>query len=188
MPHKLLFIKTETTGLPKTRDECNTENYDKFPRLLAIYYRTGYFDKKQRKVIIEESKNILIKPKFKIPAIATKINGITQDIAKEHGYSIKKVLKKIRELITSAVYIIGHNILFDINTIQSEFIRNKIDFNCLQDKKKIDIIAFNHEYDRPKLLTLYQKLYGEDTKKPHSRKSNVNIVVKCFEKLLIKQL
>ena len=77
--------------------------------------------------------------------------------------------------------IVGHNINFDFNILKGEIIRNNLDINI--DLLKVDTINFFHNYDYPKLGDLYIKLFGREFKKSHPRKSNINIIIKCFEYL-----
>jgi DNA polymerase-3 subunit epsilon len=102
-----LFLETETTGLNTGKDRivqlstrlvCPTESQDH---------------------------NQLIRPdNFVIPATATKIHGITNQVATVEGISIAQALDDLSLHIQQADIIVGHHIEFDIAIIVAEARRN----------------------------------------------------------------
>lgn len=188
MPKKIVFLNIETTGLLPKNTVINKENIDKFPYLQALHLKWGYYDKKNKKVIIDNSLYTIIKPdNFEIPNYVTKIHGITPEIANTKGSNIKLVLNKFIEIIKDAYSIISYQTVFRLKCLKVELMRHN--FECNFDKYKIiDLYDFNHNYNYPKLEDLYYNLYDKQFKKSHPRKSNINIMIKCFEYLYNKYI
>ena len=44
-------------------------------------------------------------------------------------------------------------------------------------------MTFHHKFDYLKLDDLHMKLFDQQFKKSHHRKSNINIIIKCFDYL-----
>ncbi len=184
MGKKVMFINTETTGLPKKDlDKVDEETVDIFPRMVSFHMKVGEWNKKEKKMEIEKKLYCIVKPdEFTIPKFASKINMISQKDALEKGSDIRKILDIFVENLDGVKFLAGHNVMFDINVLQAELIRYGYDTDLYQ-YKTIDTINFGHEYDYPKLDKLHKLLFGQPFKKSHPRKSNINVIIKCFEKL-----
>lgn len=188
------FLNTETTGLPPKKTSIVTKkNVNKFPHLVAIHIKFGYYDKDTRQIRILKSVYSIIKPNgYTIPSDVSNIHGITTEYATENGLDIDIVLNEINEILVgnrdleTTTSIITHNSKFHLNIINSEFIRNGIPFD-LTKYKIIDLVNFRHDLTYPKLDGLYESLYGKKFNKSHPRKSTINIIIKCFEKLYTKK-
>ena len=183
---RILFLNTETTGLPgKNIKNITEDNINKWPNLVTLHYKIGTYDNENKKIIIDKSNYLLIKPdKYKISEEAVNIHHITTKYATENGIEIKDVLSTLFDDIklNKIKIIIGHNISFDLNILNAEFIRNKIEYN-FEKFKIIDIMTFHHKFDYLKLDDLHIKLFDRQFKKSHPRKSNINIIIKCFDYL-----
>lgn len=186
----LIFINTETNGLPKKGVyDVNEKTYDKWPNLVSLHYKIGTFNKKNNNIEIKQKKYYLVKPKdFRISKESIKFHGITNKKANKDGNQINLVLKKLKKDMekNNVKIIVGHNINFDINVLKAELIRNNLDLNL--NLVKVDTINFFHKYDYPKLGDLHVKLFGREFNKSHPRKSNINIIIKCFEYLYVEHI
>ena len=99
----LLFIDTETTGLNTGID-----------RIVQLSTRLVLPNGSQ-------DYNQLVRPgNFAITAAATRIHGITAQVASLHGTSITQVLEDLSRQIEQADIIVGHNVEFDIAIIIAE--------------------------------------------------------------------
>src|SRR5690554_1321198 len=103
-----LIFDTETTGLPRNFAAPITD-LDNWPRLVQLAWQrhdeTG-------KLI--SSGNYIIRPEgFTIPFNSEKIHGISTQRAQEEGEDLSLVLKKFRDEIAKAQFLIGHNVGFD---------------------------------------------------------------------------
>lgn len=180
---QVLFVNCETTGLPKKNGTVTKDNIDNWPRLVSLHLKVGHFDKESKKIVIGRKLYCIVKPDgYHIPKISTKFHMITNEIAEKKGNNIRKCLDEFVKILSTVKFIVGHNVMFDINTIQAELLRYNYNVD-LYKYDLIDTINFRHEYEYPKLENLYELLFGRKFKKSHPRKSNINIIIKCFEKL-----
>ena len=137
-----LIFDTETTGLPKdfTKPISDFDNWS-FARCVQIGWQ---LHDKYGKLI--DVGNDIIKPDdFDIPQISVKIHGITNEKANKCGISIKDSLEKFTSALKQAVFLIGHNVKFDINVIGSEYYRIQND-SPLTDFKIIDTMKTTVDY------------------------------------------
>ena len=119
-----LIFDTETTGLPNDFKAPITDT-DNWPRVIQLAWQ---LHDKTGKLI--EHKDFLIKPDgFNIPIASEDIHGISTELALEQGESISNVIKSFSETLSKAQFIVGQNVLFDINVLGSEFIRLKKGFS-----------------------------------------------------------
>ena len=113
-----LIFDTETTGLPKdfSAPISDTQNW---PRCIQLAWQ---LHNSLGELI--ETKNYIIKPDgFSIPFNSQKIHGISTERALNEGWPINLVLKDFSNALSQTQYFVGHNILFDLNIIFSEFFR-----------------------------------------------------------------
>jgi DNA polymerase III subunit alpha len=184
------FLNIETTGLPpKKISSVTKQNADKFPRLVSLHLKFGYYDKNTRQINIIRSVYSIIKPNgYLIPLEVANIHGITNDFATENGLDIDIVLNEIKEIFIGnrdmplTTSIITHNSKFHLNILKAELLRNDINFDFTR-YKIIDLVNFRHGLSYPRLDELYETLYGKKFNKSHNRKSTINVIIKCFEKL-----
>ena len=205
-----LFFDTETTGL--FIDESKSMNpfrnqvlYNSLrssllrqPHLVQLSWITTDKDCN----IISQHDYIIQPQGFCIPPEATRIHGITTEIAKEKGTPIKEVIEKFMEDVYAANTLVGHNIEFDKKVINTELIRlglnneyddmNSYDFMSKESictmKKSIlycEIPSGNyyHPYKQPKLQELHKKLFGYEFEDAHNSMSDVTATLKCFKEM-----
>lgn len=129
---KILFLDTETTGLPDYRRKYGTyKDLVKFSgcRLLMLSYSLYEIPKFESKDYEENLRkcNMLLKKTYIIKCIkvaATEIHGITQEDS-DKGHCVNDVLSELINDITreKVELIVGHNIAFDDDVINSELFR-----------------------------------------------------------------
>lgn len=105
---KLLLFDTETTGLPKTRDNA-TRGADNWPHLVSIAW-----------IVIENNEILkseyhIVNPEWGIPEESTKIHGITYEQAAAEGEPLKDIIQKF--LNEPHDMLVAHNLNFDLNVI-----------------------------------------------------------------------
>jgi DNA polymerase III epsilon subunit-like protein len=114
MSKTILFLDTETTGLPTNWKAP----YDQWPRMVSIagqLYINGEY---------EAGFEYIIKPDgYEIPKEASDIHGITQEIALEKGEDISFAMPWINGYINRADLIVFHNASFDVGIISGEQMR-----------------------------------------------------------------
>lgn len=186
---RIMFIDTETTGLPQTIGFDNyhhpsiVEKYNS-SRVIEIgylIYENGKLDKEFNSLVVPD--NFVISNSH--------IHGITQADAENKGNSIVEVFASLLKDLENVDYIIGHNIMFDINIILAECYRykfekliNKIEktqTKCTQKigKKKMSL------YKYPKLIELYKFLFSNELKQDHRALSDAKACADCYFKMVL---
>ena len=188
-----LTFDSETTGLPKNF-KAPISDSENWPRLVQLAWQ---INDKEGKLI--NNKSFLIKPdNFTIPYNSEKIHGISTQIALEKGIGIIIALKDFEEDLKKCKYIIGHNINFDKNILGAEFYRKNIESNLLN-KISIDTGHISKQYcnlkgglggglKMPKLIELYEILFGKKFSDAHDASYDVNATAKSFFYLLKKEV
>lgn len=192
-----LFIDTETTGL-SLNDNLPYTDLKNWPYLVQVA------------LIIEDDnygilakRNIILKPDgYTIPESATKIHGISNEIAVKNGEDRDKVISFLDLALYKSDIIIGHNVSFDLNVIKSEIIRIKGIENALFKKKKhivIDTMKMGRNICKipnlsfhtrlslpnkyPKLDELYYKLFNKHFNNQHDAMADVQAAYDCYYEL-----
>lgn len=181
-----LFFDTETTGLPKNWQAPVTD-LNNWPRLVQLAYI--FYDNNGNKIT---EADYIIKPNgFTIPAEASKVHGITNEIANRDGHSISTVLQEFDKLVDKAIYLVAHNISYDEKIIGAEFLRNGMQ-NRISNKTKICTMKSTTNFCKiegvygfkwPKLSQLHQKLFGKEFDEAHNAAADISATAKCFWEL-----
>jgi DNA polymerase III epsilon subunit-like protein len=184
----LLFIDTETTGLPITKsyddyfDPKETQYYDQ-SRIIDI----GYVICNENNKLIKKVKNLIKPNNFTISN--SHIHGITNDKAIKKGIDINNALDILNNDLENVNTIIAHNSIFDINVILSECYRNNktalinnINSKSIKCTKKMGQ-KFMNSYKAPKLVELYKYLFNEDIIQKHRALADAKLCQKCYFKI-----
>lgn len=188
-----LIFDTETTGLPHNKS-APLEDLDNWPRLVQIAWQ---LHDHQGKLL--STGNHIVKPDgFTIPFNAEKIHGISTDRALEVGEELAGVLDAFSADVKRAEVLIGHNIEFDNKIIGAEYLRTEKE-NLLADAKNIDTAEDTKEFCQlkgglggrlkaPKLIELYEKLFGEGFGDAHDAAYDVDATAKAFFECLRRSI
>lgn len=180
-----LIFDTETTGLPrnKTAPVSDLENW---PRLVQIAWQLH-----DTKGALVSKGNHIVKPEgFTIPFNAKKVHGISTDRALEVGESLREVMEAFSMDVKRASVLVGHNIEFDNKIIGAEYLRLGLE-NLLEGVPNIDTSVDTVEFTQlqggiggklkqPRLIELYQKLFGTDFGDAHDAAYDVDATAKAF--------
>ena len=184
-----LIFDTETTGLPHNKT-APIEDLDNWPRLVQLAWQLH-----GPKGELLSQGNHIVKPEgFTIPFNAEKIHGISTQRALEAGKDLKEVLAEFTEEVKKAKVLVGHNIEFDNKIIGAEYLRTE-QGNELADLPNIDTSVETVEFcqlqggiggrlKQPKLIELYEKLFGEGFGDAHDAAYDVDATAKAFFELL----
>ena len=181
-----LFFDTETTGLPK-RWDAPVSDLENWPRLVQIAWL--YFDENGKEI---SNKSEIIKPEgFIIPEEASRVHGISTEIAIKKGIDLNKVLREFSDITSKAKFLIAHNMSFDEKIIDAEFLRKKIGKSLFQPEKictkeastQYCGIPGNYGYKWPSLSELHIKLFGSDFEDAHDALIDVEACARCFFEL-----
>lgn len=184
---KLLFVDTETNGLPADYNAPPTA-LDNWPKIVSIAW-IAYTDRK-----LTSAGEFILKPDdFEIEASASAIHGITQERAERKGLNRKTVFIDFACAVFCADLIVGHNLAFDRNVIEAEFIRHELNPRfCTRAQidtmtETVDFVGIAGKFGKckwPKLAELHQKLFGEDFENAHSALADIEATARCFWALI----
>ena len=184
-----LIYDTETTGLPKNFSAPVSDS-DNWPRLVQVAWQL-HDDMGE----LIEVKNFIVRPEgFTIPYNAEKIHGISTKRAQEQGVDLAFVLEEFNKAVAKSEYIVGHNIIFDINIMGAEFYRTQME-TSLMDEKSIDTKNEGTEFCAipggrggkfkwPTLTELHVKLFKEGFSAAHNASADVEATTRCFLELV----
>lgn len=184
-----LIFDTETTGLPQDY-KASYKDTENWPRMVQISWQIHDV----RGGLIEV-KNYIIKPEdYEIPYSVVKVHGITTERALKQGMDLKFVLSEFNKALDQCIYIVGHNIDFDVNVLGAEYVRKEID-TALHKRKTIDTKDDSTAYCAlpggrgggfkwPKLEELHEKLFGEKFSEAHNAAADVEATSRCFLELV----
>jgi DNA polymerase III epsilon subunit-like protein len=184
----LLFLDTETTGLPKYSATTPTE---KWPRVVQLAWSLYDTDGNR------ESRNsfIIYPTDFTIPMASVKKHGITTERAKAEGTSLHKVLPQFNADVEKARTVIAHNVAFDLPIVHTEFVRCRLGTNLLEKDnfctmKPREIVAWckipkasGYGYKWPTLSELYLQLFEEEFTGCHDAGADVEACARCYFEL-----
>lgn len=187
---KLVTLDIETSGLVPKGADYKTD-FLKFPRILSIAYKINGEP-------VDEY--IVAQNGLLIPEEATKINGITDQMASESPYQLEGLLI---ELLSNAPsdFIVGFNIYFDTSIIKANILRliheeriNDIVYQNMEEflhkDKRIDVMRICHRLFGGKWSTLseaYFKLF-QKTFDAHNAGSDVEATYEIYLELVKRGL
>jgi DNA polymerase III subunit alpha len=193
---KYMFVNIATSGLPDRapggyHDFKKTKHYDRC-RIVQLVWTVTDSDGN-----VISSKNYIIKPdNFNIHREASKLHGITKDIAYAKGIDMNKVFKEFLKDIQTCELLIAHNIEFDYNVLMSELFRNKqkdlmfiVKFikkmctgSATKSLLKLPTKSAYDDYKMPKLTELYKWCFKENIGK-YDVQGNIDALVKIYSHL-----
>lgn len=189
---RYLIVDTETTGLPKTMD-AGPDDLDNWPRVVEIAWIL--LDSDCRLV---DSRSYVIKQNTPIPPEASKVHGITDEVAAQEGVEPNMAFLEFSKALENCEFLISHNVNFDSPIIEAEFIRNGFG-KRIASKRKICTMTegvdfcrkpkiLGEGYKRPNLTELFNKCYrdGDYTQQLqglHRAYNDVLVAAKCFVKM-----
>ena len=188
---KYLFLKTNTTGLPRNWKAPITDT-DNWPRMVQLAWILS-----DNNGNTTESMEFIVKPEnYEIPFDAASIHGISTEIALNEGVYLESLLTILNERINEADYLIGHNIEFDLNVIGTELLRKNI-VTELFNKKKVCTMMSSVDYCQlsgplgfkyPSLSQLHYSLFNKPYHITHETLMNLKATEKCFCEMKNKKI
>ena len=185
-----LIFDTETTGLPKDFKAPITDT-DNWPRVIQIAWQLHDVSGK-----ILEHQDYMIKPEgFNIPIESESIHGISTELAIKDGLALQEVLDLFVEVLGRAEFIVGQNLLFDINVLGSEFIRNNQESpissfpvldTCTEKTAFLCKLPGGRggKFKKPTLTELHFQLFGSPFSEAHNATADVEATTRCFLELI----
>ena len=197
---KVLFVDTETTGLPKKAESIEDLAADNkgiiWPEIVQLSYAFYNLDTGYSTGIYD----YILKISVPIEAKAEEIHKITEEVAAKKGKDPAEILEKFMLFVNKADYIVIHNVAFDRPIIKANLLRyvDEKEANYFNSKEFIDTMILGLPickipnkvggFKRPKLSELYNYLeHGdinfEELDGLHNAKNDVDYLIKIFFKL-----
>lgn len=184
--NKLLFLDTETTGLPKSWG-APVSNLNNWPRMVQLAWQL--YDIDGNKIAVAD--HIVLPVGYIIPPAVAYIHGITHQRAEAEGIDLKFVLDEFLAVMEEADTVVGHNISFDVKIVGAELLRNNLP-NVIERKRSICTMmksaAFcgirnRYGFKWPTLAELYRHLFQADFANAHDAAIDIEVTAKCFWEL-----
>jgi DNA polymerase III epsilon subunit-like protein len=184
---KYIVVDTETNGLATSNIDTTKTKWPELIQIAWISYdeRNNYLRRKA----------FSIKPNgFKLNIDAIRYHGLTLDKLNIIGEDVKIVLYNFLEDIKNCEIIVGHNVDFDLNVIKSELIRNGMDVEWFDKKKRFCTMKNDYSISLmngsgiagdkyPKLVDLFNVLYKTNLVPVHSAMHDVVVTHNCYLKV-----
>lgn len=178
----IMFIDTETSGLPKDWDNPNEDWPYVIQLSWIVYNKQGKLIKEEDHYIYDE--HIVIDPQ------SEEVHHITKTMLEEKGEKRLKVLKRIlRDIRQYNPLLVGHLIEFDKQmlsvALQRAGLKNTLDkypTYCTMRTNAHYMRLTNHHY--PKLNELYWSLFRLTMPDQHNALSDCRATAACFFELV----
>jgi DNA polymerase III epsilon subunit-like protein len=182
----ILFIDTETTGLPRKKNPLSNP-YEYWPRLVEL----AWIECENDGNVIAEYNSIIRPDSFTIPNTASVIHGITTKEAQDTGQSLVLVLEQFHASLKNCSLIVGHNIEFDAHVIATEALRVGMALPIQSFQKKCTMkssvrlckLKRSAGYKNPTLAELHYFLFGVSLPDCHRALSDARTCMRCFFEL-----
>lgn len=184
-----MVLDIETSGLPKYRN-ADYKDFNNWPYPVELAY--CIFDKNLKFI---KRERYILKQNIVLSEDVINIHGISNSKMKNYGIDPKIIYEKLINDYKSCLFIIGHNIKFDLSILQCDLYRNNFDFDMFDKNvfctmlsgKEITYNQFSQKYKFPKLKELYGYLYYKNVNininNLHSALMDVYITYLCFKKI-----
>ncbi|SNR86275.1 MULTISPECIES: 3'-5' exonuclease [Hymenobacter] len=186
MPQEyLLFVDTETTGLPRGWDQPYTKepNWPYIAQLGWAVYTVGGEQ-------VKADQDYLLVPAGSMPASAIAIHGLTPAFLQEHGQPPHVVLQRLlSDLETYQPRVIGHFLQLDFHVLGAAFERAGLPNPllalpqfCTMTATKPSLPNAPHERHL-RLHELHELLFDEALERPHDAYVDALATARCFFEL-----
>ena len=181
-----LFFDTETTGIPRNY-KAPVSDLQNWPRLVQIAWVLA--DDEANEI---ESVEYLVRPNgFTIPKDATRIHGITTEMAAENGVDLEFILDAFTTDIKKASTHVAHNVQFDEKILGAEFLRAGLTNPFKSASRKCTMQAATnycrlpgpYGYKWPSLQELHMKLFNEHFEGEHRALADARACARCYFEL-----
>lgn len=177
----ILFLDTETSGLPKKWDKkySDIQNWPHALQVAWIIFDADFNEVKRTNKYIYE-------PFIFISRESEQIHGLTPQFLREHGENKKNVLRKLaHDLKKYQPLIVGHFLAFDLQVIAAECVRSKLNmpfeqliYFCTLWHSKMYVR--NPNMVHMNLSHLHETLFTEIPKDLHNAEKDAEITAKCY--------
>jgi DNA polymerase-3 subunit epsilon len=180
----LLFIDTETSGLPKNWDLPYSDNAN-WPYAVQVSW-VIYTDDKEE---VKREDHYIGDNDFTISKEAYRIHGITRDYLNKNGESRKVVMDTLyNDLIKYQPLVVGHFMELDLHVTGADFYRLGMDQPIKLLPMFCTMLSTKHMVRNPqmqylKLGQLYDLLFHKQMPKQHNAMIDALATAECFFEL-----
>lgn len=182
-----LFFDTETTGKADFRSAPDADHQPRLVQLGAIL--TDDAGKELSAI------NLIVKPSgFEIPEEASRVHGITTQIATDYGVDLEVALPIFERLAKKPQVIAAHNIEFDLLIMRGELLRFGVEedpfdgakfFCTMQAMTPICKLPGNYgDYKWPRLQEAHKHAFGSEFEGAHDAMADVRACARLYFWLL----
>ncbi len=183
----LLFIDTETTGLPRSFSAPTTDG-SAWPRVVQV----AWIVTDEHAQVLKQVSTLVRPEGFTIPIDATRIHGITTERALAEGAPLRDVLEELAVDLATAQRFIAHNVDFDRPVLQAEYHRvfgeeplsRMSTFCTMRESTQLVGIMRSHGAKWPRLAELHRHLFGTDFASAHDASADVAACMRCYFALI----
>jgi len=171
-----MFFDTETTGLPRCRDQAY-KGPGNWPHIVSIAWIIPGVKKEY----------YIIKPQWEIPQESVRIHGITYEYALKEGSDLKEVLDKFWSDLGGKP-LIAHNLDFDYNVLvnaelwdlKRQYPPIKKTYCTMELTKNILKIPGQYGYKFPKLSELYEFIFKKKPEGLHNSLKDTELLLEIY--------
>ncbi|WP_158655899.1 3'-5' exonuclease [Sphingobacterium sp. HMA12] len=185
MKKYLLFLDTETSGLPKKWSKRYTES-DNWPHVLQLAWII--FDENQNE--IKRTNKYIYEPLIPISPASEQIHGLTPPFLMKYGEKKKEVLRKLSHDIKKyKPQIVGHFLSFDLQVLSAEFYRSNLALP-FGDLNYFCTLLYSKRYVRnPNMVhlplsLLHESLFSAPPEYMHNAEKDAEITAKCYFEMI----
>lgn len=150
---RIVFLDTETTGLPKYRNAAALQAPFNWPEIVSVawlVYEDGH--------LVSSSYGIIKPQGWMISKDSIKIHGITQEYAEKNGRNLGFMLRELSNDLDNATAVVAHNMEFDKNVLFNAY-KWHLDTNPLHFWPGIEICTMAKSTDELKLPSKFPTSY-----------------------------
>lgn len=181
----MLFLDTETSGLPKKWGKKYTDN-DNWPHVLQLAWII--FDEEQNEV--KRTNKYIYEPLIPISPASEQIHGLTPPFLMKHGEKKKEVLRKLSHDIKKyKPQIVGHFLSFDLQVLAAEFYRSNLPFPFDGTNYFCTLLHSKRYVRNPNMVhlplsLLHESLFSEIPENMHNAEKDAEITAKCYFEMI----
>lgn len=181
----MLFIDTETSGLPKKWNKKYTDS-DNWPYVLQLAWII--YDEEQNEV--RRTNKYIYEPLIPISPASEQIHGLTPLFLMKHGEKKKEVLRKLSHDIKKyKPQIVGHFLSFDLQVLAAEFYRSNLPFPFGGLKYFCTLLHSKRYVRNPHMVhlplsLLHESLFQSTPESIHNAEKDAEITAKCYFEMI----
>ena len=190
---RIIFLDTETTGLPRFRNINALNQPYNWPDIVSVAWSVY----ESNGTLVKSCYSVIKPEDWIIPAESTKIHGITLEYAQENGRPLNQVLLEMKADLETCDSVVAHNLEFDKNVLFNAY-KWRLDLNpwllwprdeiCTMIRSEPELKlpskypTSNRLFKPPTLTELYEATFGEKPTGQHNSQKDVEILSQIYWK------